>query len=215
MLKEDEAQPDEFQVFNIYRGFIIKPASAVNPDLMRKCVTAVDRMLGLLTRDNDAQMKWLKKFIAWTIQLPGDQAASRPSDHRRAGHRQDRCSAIRSCGPCLANWQGRATPTALENNFFITPFIGKLIVFIDEVRLGSAAAINEVKKLVRETHISGEAKFKDRKDYRIYARLILTANKADIGLNPEDAADRALFFIISWNAENRHLSAHEFNQWTV
>ena len=37
---------------------------------MSKAVAALDRMLGLLTRDNDAQMWWLKKFIAWTIQHP-------------------------------------------------------------------------------------------------------------------------------------------------
>ena len=102
----------------------------------------------------------------------------------------------------------------LEGDFSVTPFIGKLIVFIDEVRLDSSVAINEVKKLVRETHISGEMKFKDRKDYRIYARLILTANQADFGLNPEDAADRALFFITSWDAENKHMSVHDFNRWT-
>ena len=69
--------------------------------------------------------------------------------------------------------------------------------------MSSAAAINEIKKLVRETRISGETKYKDRKGYQIYSRLILTANQADIGLNPEDAADRALFFIMSWNAENK------------
>ena len=81
------------------------------------------------------------------------------------------------------------------------------MVFIDEVRISSAAAINEVKKLVRRNRISGEVKFQDRKGYQICSRLIyLTANQADIGLNPEDAADRACFFITSWNAENK---AHE------
>ena len=27
-------------------------------------------MLGLLTRDNELQIDWLKKFVAWTIQHP-------------------------------------------------------------------------------------------------------------------------------------------------
>ena len=109
---------------------------------------------------------------------------------------------------------GVGSAIALENNFSITPFIGKLLVFIDEVQISSAAAINEVKKLVRETRISGEVKFRDRKGYQIYSRLILTANQADIGLNPEDAADRTLFFITSWNAENKHMNTQEFLQWT-
>ena len=111
----------------------------------------------------------------------------------------------------MAIWRAVGSAIALENNFLITPFIGKLIVYIDEVKIGSAAAINEVKKLVRETRISGETKFKDRKDYQIYSRLILTANQADIGLNPEDAADRALFFIVSWTAENKRMKTQEFH----
>ena len=214
MLKEDDAHQDEFKILNIYRGFIIKPASTVNPDIMRKCVTAIDRMLGLLTRDNDAQIKWIKQFIAWTIRHPAikQQVAPVIIGGQGIGKSLFGNTFMRALFGELA---GQANAAALENNFVITPFIGKLMVFIDEVRIGSTAAINEVKKLVRETHISGEVKFKDRKDYRIYARLILTANHADIGLNPEDAADRALFFIVSWNAENRHLSVHDFNQWAA
>ena len=70
LLKTDDLLHDEYKVLNIYRGFTIKPAQTVNPDLMRKCVTAIDRMLGILTRDNDAQIDWIKKFIAWTIRFP-------------------------------------------------------------------------------------------------------------------------------------------------
>ena len=213
ILKTDDVQPDEFRAFNIYRGFIIKPTSAVNPDLMRKCATAVDRLFGLLTRDNDAQIKWLKQFIAWTIRFPAikQQVAPVIIGGQGIGKSVFGNTFMRALFGELA---GVGSAIALENNFSITPFVGKLIVYIDEVKLSSAAAINEVKKLVRETHVSGETKYKDRKGYQIYARLILTANKADIGLNPEDAADRALFFITSWNAENRHLNAQGFLQWT-
>ena len=181
---------------------------------MSKAVTALDRLLGLLTRDNDAQIVWLKKFIAWTIQHPEikQQVAPVIIGGQGIGKTVFGNTFMQALFGELA---GQSNPASLENNFLITPFVGKLIVYIDEVRIGSAAAINEVKKLVRETRISGEAKFKDRKDYRIYSRLILTANQADIGLNPEDAADRALFFIMSWNDENRHQSKHEFNQWTI
>ena len=213
VLKTDEIQPDEYKAFNIYRGFIIKPASTINPDLMRKCVTAVDRLFGLLTRDNDAQMDWLKKFIAWTIRYPAikQQVAPVIIGGQGIGKSVFGNTFMHSLFGDLA---GVGSAIALENNFLITPFIGKLIVYIDEVKLSSAAAINEVKKLVRETRVSGETKYNDRKGYQIYSRLILTANKADIGLNPEDAADRALFFIVAWNAENKRMSTPEFLQWT-
>ena len=213
ILKTDEIQPDEFKAFNIYRGFTIKPTGTVNPDLMRKCVTALDRLLGLLTRDNDAQIKWIKQFIAWTIRHPAVKQQVAPVIIGGQGIGKS-VFGNTFMNALFGDLAGVGSAIALENNFSITPFIGKLIVYIDEVRLSSAAAVNEVKKLVRETRISGETKYKDRKGYQIYSRLILTANKADIGLNPEDAADRTLFFIVSWNAENKHMNAQEFLHWT-
>ena len=53
---------------------------------------------------------------------------------------------------------GMADAGALsDNKFLITPFIGKLITFIDEVRLESPAAINVIKKLVRQDYVSGQS----------------------------------------------------------
>ncbi len=213
ILRTDEIQPDEYKAFNIYRGFTIKPTGAVNPELMRKCITAVDRLFGLLTRDNEAQMDWLKKFIAWTIRFPAIKQQVAPVIIGGQGIGKS-VFGNTFMNALFGDLAGVGSAIALENNFLITPFVGKLIVYIDEVKLSSAAAINEVKKLVRETRISGETKYKDRKGYQIYSRLILTANKADIGLNPEDAADRALFFIVSWNAMNKHMGPQEFNHWT-
>jgi hypothetical protein len=213
LLKDEEAQPDEYKLLNIYRGFAIKPIGTINPVLMAKVVSMLDKMLGLLTRDNEAQMDWLKKFIAFTIQHPEikQQIAPVIIGGQGIGKTLFGNTFMRAL---FGELSGHANAAGLENNFLITPFVGKLMVYIDEVKIGSAAAINEVKKLVRESIISGEFKFKDRKDYRIFARLILTANHADIGLNPEDAADRALFFIVSWTAENRKLSKQDFNAWT-
>ena len=56
-------------------------------------------------------------------------------------------------------------------------------------------------------------KFGHQRDYDIYSRLILAANQADIGLTAQDAADRALFFIVAWTAENRKLTDAEFQAW--
>ena len=201
LLKEEETQPDEYKVLNTYRGFVIKPIGVIDEMLMSKVVTALDRMLGLLTRDNDLQMDWLKRFVAWTIQHPEikQQVAPVIIGGQGIGKSLFGNTLMRSLFGELA---GQANAAALDDNtFLITPFINKLVVFVDEVRMESAGSINEIKKLVRETVISGEVKFKDQKDYRIYARLVMAANQPDIGLSPEDAADRALFFIMAWTAE--------------
>jgi len=215
LLASEETQPDEYKVLNTYRGFVIKPTGVIDEAIMGRTITALDRMLGLLTRENDLQMDWLKKFVAWTIQHPEikQQVAPVIIGGQGIGKSLFGNTLMRSLFGELA---GQANAAALDDNsFLITPFINKLVVFVDEVRMESASSINEIKKLVRETVISGEVKFENQKDHRIYARLVMAANQPDIGLSPEDAADRALFFIMAWTAESRKLTDHEFLEWTV
>jgi hypothetical protein len=215
LLKADETQPDEFKVLNTYRGFTIKPIGVVDPEIMRKVISALDYLLGLLTKDNDDQMRWIKKFIAWTLQHP--ELKQQVAPVIIGGQGIGKSFLGQFLIPALfGDLAGEANSSALDdNNFLITPFINKLMVFIDEVRLESVGSINEIKRLVRSVNISGEVKFGHRHDYRIYARLIMAANQADIGLTAEDAADRALFFIRSWDAEGKNMSDQEFQQWAV
>ena len=208
-------QPEEYKVLNIYRGFAIKPAGTIDQAIMTKVVGMLDTMLGLLTRDNPAQMDWLKAFVAWTIQHPEKKQQVCPViiGGQGIGKSLFGDNLMRALFGELA---GNGTGSALvNNNFLITPFIGKLIVFIDEVRIEGQAGINEVKKIVRQTQISGQVKFGHQSDYYIPARLILAANQTDIGLKPEDAVDRALFFITAWTAQNKGMTDIEFLEWTV
>jgi hypothetical protein len=213
LVKAEDQLADEYKVLNTYRGFIIKPIGTIDPAMMNKIVTALDIVLGLLTRDNDAQMWWLKKFIAWTIKYPDKK--------------QQVCPVIVGGQGIGKSFFGETLMTALfgdlagtasasllsDNDFVITPFIGKLLTFIDEVRLESSGAINEIKKIVRSKRISGQVKFGHQQDYEIYSRLILASNQANIGLTAQDAADRALFFIVAWTAENKGMSDSEFQKW--
>ena len=214
IVKSEEFLPDEYHVLNVYRGFVIKPVGTVDPQIMSKCVSVLDRMLGLLTRDNDAQMWWLKKFIAWTIQHPEIKQQSCPVIIGGQGIGKSRFG-ITLMKALFGDLAGQAEPSGLaDDKFLITPFLGKLITFIDEVKLESAGAINAIKKLVRETSVSGQLKFEHQRDYQIPSRLILAANQTNIGLSPEDAADRALFFVLSWTAENKSMTDPEFQDWT-
>ena len=210
----DELQSDEYKVLNVYRGFVIKPVGTIDPQIMSKAVAALDRMLGLLTRDNDAQMWWLKKFIAWTIQHPEIKQQACPVIIGGQGIGKSRFG-ITLMKALFGDLAGQAEASGLaDDKFLITPFLGKLITFIDEVKLESAGSINAIKKLVRENSVSGQLKFEHQRDYQIPSRLILAANQTNIGLSPEDAADRALFFIVSWTAENKKMTDPEFQDWT-
>ena len=208
-------QPEEYKVLNIYRGFAIKPAGTIDPAIMAKVVGMLDTMLGLLTRDNPAQIDWLKKYVAWTIQFPDKKQQVAPVIIGGQGIGKS-LFGDNLMQALFGELAGNGTGSALvNNNFLITPFIGKLIVFIDEVRIEGQAGINEVKKIVRQSRISGQVKFGHQRDYYIPARLILAANHTDIGLTPEDAADRALFFIMASTAENKGMTDREFLDWTV
>jgi hypothetical protein len=204
---------DEYRVLNTYRGFTIKPIGTVDEAVMHRVVSALDKMLGLLTRDNDAQMLWLKKFIAWTILFPDKKQQVAPVIVGGQGIGKSFFGETLMYA-VFGDLCGTASAALLDDNsFLITPFIGKLITFVDEVRLQTSGVINEIKKLIRQKRVSGMVKFKDQQDYFIYSRLILAANQADIGLTSQDAADRALFFIVAWTAENRNLTDIEFQKW--
>ena len=113
---------------------------------MSTAVSMLDRMLGLLTQDNDAQIKWLKQFIAWIAQHPEIKPQVCPIiiGGQGIGKSQFESTFMRALFGSMA---GMADAGALsDNKFLITPFIGKLVTFIDEVRLESPAAINVIKK---------------------------------------------------------------------
>ena len=211
----DDRYSDEYRVLNVFPGFKIKPVATPDPVIMAKAVTAIDRMLGLLTRDNDEQIKWLKQFVSWIAQHPAIKPQVCPIviGGQGIGKSLFGDNLMRALFGGMA---GTADAGSLsDNKFLITPFIGKLITFIDEVRIRSTGAINTIKKLIRADYVSGQVKFGHQRDYYIPSRLLIASNQTDIGLTPADAADRAFFFIISWTAANRGMTDREFLEWSL
>jgi hypothetical protein len=215
LLKNEESHLDEYRILNTFPGFPIRPIATVDPEIMKIAVDMLDHMLGLLTRDNDAQMMWLKKFIAWIVQFPAIKPQVCPIlvGGQGIGKSLFGDQLMRALFGGMA---GKADAAHLtENKFVITPFIGKVITFIDEVKLETRGAINIIKNLVRADYVSGEIKFGHQRDYYIPSRLLIATNQPDIGLTPEDAADRAFFFIMSWTAENKHMHERAFQNWAL
>ena len=215
LLNGEDRYPDEYRLLNTFPGLSIKPIAVIDPEVMQRAITMLDRMLGLLTRDNDNQMLWLKKFIAFIAQFPAIKPQVCPIIVGGQGIGK---SAFGEwlMKALFGNMAGSADAAALsDNKFLITPFIGKLITFIDEVKLENISAINTIKKLVRADYVSGQVKFNHQRDYYIPSRLLIASNQPDIGLTPADAADRAFFFIVSWTAENKRMSDREFLDWSL
>ena len=211
----DDRYSDEYRTLNVFPGFKIKPIATPEPEVMRRAVTMIDRMLALLTRDNDEQIKWLKQFVAWIAKEPAVKPPACPLviGGQGIGKSLFGDTLMRALFGGMA---GTADAGSLsDNKFLITPFIGKLITFIDEVRIESTGAINTIKKLIRADYVSGQVKFGHQRDYYIPSRLLIASNQTDIGLTPADAADRAFFFIISWTAANKQMTDREFLEWSL
>jgi hypothetical protein len=213
LIKSENRQADEYLAFNTFPGFAIKPVSTINPTVMQSAVSLLDRALGLVTKNNDERMLWLKKFIAHMVQYPGEKPQVCPIlvGGQGIGKSMFGSELMRAL---IGRMAGNANAGDFSNNrFIIEPFIRKLIVFIDEVRLESIEAINNIKKIIRSSQLSGQEKFEHQRDYYIPARLLVATNSADIGLTPADAGDRTFFFIMSSTAENMRMSEREFIGW--
>jgi hypothetical protein len=177
-------------------------------------ISELDWLLGLLTRGNDSQILYIKKFIAWTIQHPDIKQQVCLILIGGQGIGKSLLGRV-LMAHLLGNLAGTADAVALrDNRFVISPFIGKLMVFIDEMRLENIGSINTIKKLVRENVISGEQKFHDQQDHNILARLIVAANSPDLGFTSDDAGDRAAYFAMGESPNSKGMLPQEFNRWT-
>ena len=213
MVTADERYGDEYRILNTFPGFAIKPIGVKDPVIWNRAMTMLDQMLGYLCRDNDAQMMWLKKFIAWTFQHPDIKQQSCPVIIGGQGIGKSRFGSI-FLRKIFGGMAGLHTMVKMDDDrFLVTPFIGKLITFIDEVRMESVTAINIIKNIIRADVVSGQKKFGHQQDWYIPSRLILATNTPDIGLTSEDAADRAFFFIVSHTIDNSGLGDKAFLDW--
>lgn len=200
--------------FNIWKGWPIAVANPVDPDLMKLCISHLDQLLGYLTRDNEKQATWLKQWLSWTVQHPGvkQQVAPVIVGGQGVGKSFFGNTFLQSI---FHNLWGTASPKLLEGGFAIEPFIGKMLVFIDEAKFHSEESTEEIKKLIRNIHIGGAEKFQSARNYRIFSRVIFASNHIDMNLGQANIQDRALFYMKAYDSQFLNMSAAEFRRWAV
>jgi hypothetical protein len=212
LVSGDDRHPDEYQMLNTFPGFTIKPIGMIDPAIMARALTLFDTMLGLLCMDNSEQILWLKKWLAWIVQYPAIKQQSCPVLIGGQGIGKSRFGSVfmKKMFGALAGLDRMAK----DDKFLITPFLGKLITFVDEARMESVQTINNIKDIIRSDIVNGQRKYGHQQDFYVPSRVILASNLPDIGLTSEDAADRTFFFITSWNAENKRMTDNEFLKWS-
>lgn len=209
----DEGEDDDAAViFNTWRGWPIKPAEEVNPDLMAECITRLDTLLMYLTQDRPEQVEWHKDWWAWIFQHPGKKQQIAPVFVGGQGVGKSFYGNV-FAKALLGRLWGSASPKVMEGGFSVEPFVDKIMVFIDEAKFAGDASTDEIKKLIRNVDVGGAEKFARARNYRIFSRLMFASNRFDIGVGQTGVVDRALFYSKTYDHEFKHLTEMQFRGW--
>lgn len=213
-VSDEFAGDDSFLVFNTWRGWDNKPPSIVDLSLLKECEAKLDKVLAWLTCDRKEQMRWVKEWIAWTIQNPGDKQQIAWAVVGGQGVGKSFIGNV-FCSAIFGSLHGMVSGKIIGEKFSISPFMGKMFVFADEVRFRSKNATDEIKLLIRNIRTHGELKGIDARDYNVYARLMFASNDLNIRINEENVVDRALFFTKAYTPEFMGLSQIKFHEWAA
>lgn len=209
---EDEAVAST--IFNTWQGWQVDPIDKIDPAVMAQVVAFIDKMFALLTSNNEAQSEWLKDWMAWTRQYPGTKQQIAAVFVGGQGVGKSFWGNVFAKALYGSRLWGTISPKIVEDKFNIAPFIDKMFTFLDEATFNpNNGAVEEIKKLIRNTEISGMQKFEDARPYRIFARLAFASNVMNINVSQRNVEDRALFYIRATSAQSKGMTEAQFKSW--
>jgi hypothetical protein len=75
---DQDAEQGTMTMFNTWRGWPILPTKEPQERLLIQCTDMVNRLFAYLSQDNASQIEWLKRWLAWTVQFPGQKQQVAP-----------------------------------------------------------------------------------------------------------------------------------------
>lgn len=211
----DESDTPSTTIFNSWQGWKIDPIEEIDDSVMEECVKTLDELLGYLTRNDANQIKWMKEWIAWTFQHPGDKQQIAPVIVGGMGVGKSFFGNVFLKSVFTDRLWGSANPKILEGTFTIGPFKDKMVVFIDEAKFHGELGTDEIKKLIRNVEISGMEKFEEARNFRIFARIVFASNKFNMNIGQRDVRDRALFYMRTYDQEFMNMNEIKFREWAL
>ena len=211
---DQDSEPGTMTVFNTWRGWPILPTKDPDPKLLAQCNRMLDQLLKYLTQDNERQATWIRQWLAWTVQFPGQKQQIAPVLIGGQGVGKSFFGNV-FLEQLFQNQWGSASPKILEGTFSVEPFINKMFVFIDEAKFYSEASTDEIKKLIRADRMGGSEKFQSARTYRIFSRVVFASNRFDMNIGQQNTQDRALFYIKTYDKDFLQKTELEFKVWTV
>jgi hypothetical protein len=213
ILKDDDADdPTALVVFNTWRGWPVAPTTSFDASLMQGLVDRLDQVLRYLTQDRDDQIRWIKQWLAWTLQHPGDKQQIAWAVLGEQGIGKSWIGNI-FVNALMGSLWGSASPKVMDGDFSVEPFINRMFTFIDEAKFHSDAGVEEIKKIIRSVEVPGAEKFQSARTYRLFSRIMFASNRLDLGLGKSGQLDRAFFFTRAYDREFKHCTEIQFRQW--
>ena len=214
VIPDSDENKTALAMFNTWRGWPLSVPDTVEPETLQKCEEYLDKLLGYLTRNNEQQSTWLKRWIAWIIQHPGTKQQVAPVIVGGQGVGKSFLGNNFMQSLFHGLW-GSASPKLLDGAFSIEPFVDKMFVFMDEARFKGDSSTEEIKKLIRNVDVSGSEKYQSARNYRIHARLMFASNRLDMNIGQQNVQDRALFYIKAYDKDFLGISENEFRKWAA
>ena len=214
VVPDDQDQDKALTLFNTWRGWPFAPTAEPKQPILDQCNRLLTRLFGYLTQDNADQAEWLKQWLAWTVQFPGQKQQIAPVFVGGQGVGKSFFGNT-FLGEVFGSLWGSASPKILEGAFSVEPFINRMFVFIDEAKFHSEASTDEIKKIIRNVDISGAEKFQSAQNHRIFSRVIFASNKFEMNIGQQNIQDRALFYMKAYDKEYLRKTEREFLAWAV
>jgi hypothetical protein len=215
ILSDEDESERAHTVFNTWRGWTVLPIDTIDPAMMERAVALLDRLLGYLTCDNEKQIDWIKKWLAWTWQNPGTK--QQIGWVCVGGQGVGKSFFGKTLMPkIMGDLAGIVVAKTLGTDFIVGSFKDKMFVFMDEVDLTrDADAAGIIKDLVRSVRVQGAEKFQESRGYSIYARLMFASNKTNTGVVERDVTDRAIFYTRAYDEHFLKMTQPQFRHWTL
>lgn len=208
---DDEGPADT--IFNTWRGWPIQPANSVPESRAAKLDQYFDRLLSYLTCDNRDQIEWVKDWIAWTFQHPGDKQQIAWVVVGGQGVGKSFMGNTFMASLMGALW-GSSSASIIDGKFNVGPFINKMFVFVDEVKFHNESGTDEVKKLIRNVDVPGMLKYGEGQNFKVYARLMFASNTFDMAIGQRSVIDRALFYTRAYDGKHLGMTDAKFRAWS-
>jgi Family of unknown function (DUF5906) len=208
IIADNDYAPDHSRlIFNDWRGLYIHPAKTIEAALKAECEDKLDHMLSLVTNRHAGRAQWIKAHFGWTLKYPGQkqQVALICTGDQGTG-KSFLCTTFAQA--IFGRYADTASVRALDGQFYIAGYIGKLWVSHDEF-VSNFDNAEILKTLIRGTRVSGEIKGRDTATYAVFARLAFTSNEANPGIS-RGREERGVFQVTSITATSEGLLPGEF-----